>query len=487
MGALKERRYLCWDETLFAEREGIEIVPHLPVKRNVALRTGDEWEGVHNGYGSVLKVGDTYRLYYRADASRCLADGTMGRGKGVICVAESRDGGITFRKPIVGRYEYGGTKSNNIVFMREGSIDNFSVFLDENPACPEEERFKALSEWMDENKGRHLCCYVSADGYDFRRASDIPVKGTFDSFNVLLWDKESERYFVYYRSYHRPNGDEIDGDNFMTTDPVRDIRDIRVATSPDFKTFCEHGRIRFPEGTADYGLYTNQIQKYPRASDLFIGFPVRYADRATEKESFDHMPLGDLHRKMTAAFGRGGTALTDCVIMTSKDGFLFSRRDEAFLTPGPEARDNWWYGDCYTVYGLIETPAEEDGAANELSIYVGEGYRVRSVDFRRYTLRLDGFYSYYAPYKGGWFLTTPIPVTGDALSINFSTSALGGVTVAICDESGTPLSGYESLPMFGDSVLRPVSFEKPLAALKGRKIRLRVCLFDAHLYSFAFS
>ena len=194
-----EKRYLCWDETLFAERVGIEIVPHAPVKQNIALKTEDEWEGVHNGYGSLVKVGDTYRLYYRADASRCLTDGTMSRGKGVICVAESRDGGITFRKKQIGRYEYGGTRNNNIVFMRDGSIDNFSVFLDENPACPADARFKALSEWMDEKKGRHLCCYVSADGYDFRRTSDIPVKGTFDSFNVLLWDKTTQKYFVYYR------------------------------------------------------------------------------------------------------------------------------------------------------------------------------------------------------------------------------------------------------------------------------------------------
>ena len=481
-----EKRYLCWDDALLTERAGVEIVSHAPVKRNVALKTGDEWEGVHNGYGSLVRVDDTYRLYYRADASRCLTDGTMSRGKGVICVAESRDGGITFRKKQIGRYEYGGTKNNNIVFMREGSIDNFSVFLDENPDCPAEERFKALSEWMDEQKGRHLCCYVSADGYDFRRTADIPVRGTFDSFNVLLWDKTTEKYFVYYRSYHRPSGDEIEDDNFMTTDVVHDIRDIRVATSPDFKVWTDHGRISFTDGK-DIGLYTNQITKYPRTDDVFIGFPVRYADRAAEKQSFDYMPLGDLHKKMTAAFGRGGTALTDCVIMTSNDGFHFLRRDEAFLTPGPEAWDNWWYGDCYTVYGLAQTPAEEDGAANELSFYVGEGYRVRSVDFRRYTLRLDGFFSYHAPLSGGALLTKPLPVTGDTLTLNFATSALGDVTVTLCDEAGKPLAGYESIPMFGDSVSRPVAFDLPLSRLKGEQVCLRIGMRDAHLYSFAFA
>lgn len=484
---MKENRYFCWDLSEVDEHEGITLIAHKPQKRNIALVCDAEWEGVHNGYGSLLRVGDVYRLYYRADASRCLTDGTLSPAKAVVCVAESRDGGITFRKPILGKHAYGGTRATNIVFEREGSIDNFSVFYDENPDCPEEARFKALSAWMDEKRGRHLCCYVSADGYDFTRAADIPVKGTFDSFNVLLWDEVRRLYFVYYRSYHRADGSEEPDDNFMSVDVVHDVRDIRVATSPDFLHWTEHGRITFSAGEKDIGLYTNQIMKYPRASDLFIGFPVRYRDRAGEKRNFDHMPLGDLHQKMTAAFGRGGTALTDTVIMTSYDGRLFHRRDEAFLTPGPEARDNWWYGDCYTVYGMIRTPAEEEGAQDELSFYVGEGYRVKSVNFRRYTLRLDGFYSFYAMAQGGSFLTRPIRVTGDTLTVNFATSAIGGMKVALCDEAGAPIAGYESYEMFGDAVARTVEFEKPLSALAGREVRLSVTLADAHLYSFAFS
>ena len=483
---MKRNRFFCWDLSEVEKHEGITLVAHKPQKRNLALICDAEWEGVHNGYGSLVRVGETYRLYYRADASRCLTDGTLSRGKGVVCVAESRDGGITFRKPILGKHSYGGTRATNIVFEREGRVDNFSVFYDENPSCPEEERFKALSEWMDENKGRHLCCYVSADGYDFTRAADIPVKGTFDSFNVLLWDDVRKLYFVYYRSYHREDGSEAPDDNFMSVDVVRDVRDVRVATSPDFTHWTEHGRITFAEGEKDISLYTNQIMKYPRAEDLFIGFPVRYRDRAGEKQNFSHMPLGDLHEKMTAAFGRGGTALTDAVIMTSHDGRKFHRRDEAFLTPGPEARDNWWYGDCYTVYGMIETPAEEEGASDVLSFYVGEGYRVKNVHFRRYTLRLDGFFSYFAPMAGGHVLTKPMRVTGDALEVNFATSACGGMQISLCDAEGLPIPGYESYEMFGDSTARAVAFEQPLSALRGKEVRLAIRLADAHLYSFAF-
>jgi hypothetical protein len=172
--------------------------------------------------------------------------------------------------------------------------------------------------------------------------------------------------------------------------------------------------------------------------------------------------------------------------MTSNDGFKFNRRDEAFMTPGVEARDNWWYGDCYTAYGLAETEPEENGAPNEISFYMGENYRIKNVNFRRYTIRLDGFFSWFAPYRGGEVVTKPITVSGNELHLNFATSALGGVTVTLCDEDGNELDGYQSYTMFGDSVDRLVEFEKPLSDICGKTVRLKIKMRDAHLYSFVF-
>lgn len=480
----KHGRYLCWDDKLIAKNENVRVEMHQPVKKNIALACDNEWEGPHNGYASVIKVGDTYRMYYRADASRQRMDKTMTPGKGVICVAESRDGGITFRKPNIGKYDYNGTKNNNIVYMREKNIDNFSVFYDTNPDCPKEERFKALSEinFGNDNGGTKLIYFASQDGYDFKEMRYLDVRGTFDTYNVMVWDEETKQYFLYYRAFHTPEGE--DRLSWKGAKPNW-LRHIRVATSPDFKTWTEHGRISFADGEQKYQLYTNQITKYFRAN-TFIGFPVRYNDRDAEKQNFRFMPLGDRHAIMTEVWGREGTAVTDCIIMTSNDGFTFDRRDEAFMTPGVEARDNWWYGNCYTVYGLAETEAEEDGAPNEISFYMGENYRIKNVDFRRYTMRLDGFFSWTAPFRGGEVVTKPIVLEGDSMTLNFATSALGGITVSLLDEEGVTLEGYESYVMFGDSVDRPVEFEKPLSALKGKEVRVRFAMKDAKLYSFIF-
>lgn len=476
------RRYLCWDEKLMEENDGVRVCAHRPEKKNIALVCDGEWEGPHNGYASIVKTGEGYRMYYRACAMRQNADGTVRQASGVICVAESRDG-KTFRKPNIGKYEYNGTKNNNIVFIREKDIDNFSVFYDTNPACPDDERFKALCEIHlgNENGGPKLTYYASRDGYDFREMRYLDVAGTFDSYNVTFWDEDSERYFLYYRAFHRTDGtDRLDWRGIRSDD----IRDIRVATSKDFLHWDILGRIGFEEGQEDYPLYTNQITKYYRAKNTFIGFPVRYIDRVCESESFRYMPLADRREKITEHFGREGTALTDCVIMTSQDGFTFDRRDEAFMTPGVEARNNWWYGNCYTVYGLCETEAEEEGAPREISLYMGENYRIKNVNFRRYTVRQDGFFSWQAPYRGAEVLTKPIAISGGEMRLNFATSAVGGIKVYVCDEDGADLEGYESYIVFGDSVERPVEFAKPLAELEGKTVRLKFKMKDAYVYSF---
>ena len=244
-------------------------------------------------------------------------------------------------------------------------------------------------------------------------------------------------------------------------------------------------RITFEAGQADVPLYTNQIAPYYRDPDTLIGFPTRYTDRADEPQSFAHMPLADYRAAITAHFGREGTALTDCLIMTSTDGQRFNRRDEAFFSPGPENRFNWWYGDCYLGYGMQETAAEEPGAPCEISLYTGEGYRIKSVSFRRYTVRQDGFFSWSAPWAGGEVLTRPIVPNGERLELNFSTSAAGALSVALCNEAGEILPGYESGPLFGNSTARTVDFQAPLTALCGQPVRLRLTLRDAHLYSFA--
>jgi len=486
---LKNNRHLCWDDMLIDKNENTELVMHKPEKKEIALTTNKSWEGIHNGYARIMKVGDKYRLYYRASSDVCTIDGTYQKSiPPAFCVVESNDG-KTFSYPKLGIYDVGGT-DNNIIHFENKYVDNFSICYDENPDCPENEKYKALKMSSIDSKPV-LILHTSGDGIHFVESRILDIEGDFDSYNVMLWDKESEQYFVFYRGSHLMPGEteriRADDDLYRVGD-TNEIRDIRVATSPDFVHFTDHGQIKFIDDTGeDIQYYTNQTIKYPRANDMFISLAARYVDRRFDDDNFQEMPQWSKRGKIIEKYGRGGTAFTDTILMTSRDGFNFRRTDEAFFAPGVESDLNWWYGDCFFAYGMEETESDVPGAPNELSLYTGEGYRVQNVNFRRYTMRLDGFFSWYAKHKGGCVLTKPLTFEGNELEINFSTSVAGLVKISICDENGIMIEGYESKIIFGDSVNRKVKFEKPLSALRGKAVRLKIELKDAHLYSFKFN
>ena len=178
--------------------------------------------------------------------------------------------------------------------------------------------------------------------------------------------------------------------------------------------------------------------------------------------------------------------------MSSRDGVTFKRWNEAFLRPGIEREGTWNYGHQYIGWSVVETKSALEGAPKELSLYATESYWTGTDTYlRRYTLRIDGFVSVSAPMSGGEIVTKPLIFTGKDLVINFSSSAAGGVQVEILDKNNQPIPGYtleDSVPIFGDSLERKVSWEngKNLSYLQGKAIRLRFVLKDADLYSFQF-
>ena len=178
--------------------------------------------------------------------------------------------------------------------------------------------------------------------------------------------------------------------------------------------------------------------------------------------------------------------------MASRDGRLFKRWNEAFLSPGPERPGTWHYGAHYLGWGVVETASDLPGAPNELSVYATEKYwHGEGSALRRYTLRLDGFVSASAGWEGGQLLTKPVTFSGDRLEINFATSGAGSVRVEIQDVDGKPVKGFaldDCPPQFGDSVDKTVVWrgEAELSALAGKPARLLFELKDADLYAFRF-
>jgi len=445
---------------------GATLQLHHPTPKEIVLVHDDVWEGSGSCFYDVFRDGDIFKLYY-IGYQLTNEDGSQMTSRGICaCYAESTDG-IHWQKPNLGLVEYLGTKDSNVVWTRENA-DNFVVFKATNPACRSGEEYKATASGPG-----GLWAYKSSDGLNWTPLQDSPIitKGAFDSQNLAFWDPLRGHYWCYFRDFH-------DG-----------LRDIRVATSGDFLTWTEPEMLKYVD-SPDEQLYTNQIMPYPRAPHIFVGFPTRYVERAF---SPSFLPLPDLpHRENRVKIApRYGTAITDGLFMTSRDGRLFNRWGEAFVRPGPERKDNWLYGDCYQGLGLIETAAEDPTAPRELSLYCTENTWKTDVKMRRYTLRIDGFVSVNAPLKGGELLTKPLVFSGGKLVLNFSTSAAGSIRVELQDPEGKPLEGFSLTDcdeVFGDSLDRTVTWQgkSDLSALAGKPLRLRVTLSDADLYSLRF-
>jgi len=482
------RRELFVEDTLVESLTGgAELRLNHPVARELALEHDAPWEGTGSGYHSVFRDGDLYRMYYKAwhlDVS----DGKLNTGAHPLycCYAESDDG-IHWRKPELGLHEFNGSKANNIVIAsaKIGNVDadagHPAVFKDENPDCPPDARYKAF---LRSAGPRGLLPFKSPDGIHWSPMSDAPVitDGAFDSQNLAFWDPFRREYRAYWRIFT----------SGTTTEKVwkpTGYRAIRTATSPDFLNWGPHADLTYVD-SPDEHLYTNQTKSYHRAPHIFIGFPTRYVERGWS-DSMRALPELEHREQRAKAHLRYGTALTEGLLMASRDGVHFKRWNEAFLPPGIQREGTWHYGHQYIAWHVVETKSSLAGAPDELSLYAGESYWTgNSSALRRYTLRLDGFVSVWAPFAGGELVTKPLTFIGNKLALNCSTSAAGGIRVGLQTTDGQPIPGFSAADceeIFGDDLDRAVSWTGgDLGKLAGKPVRLQFVLRDADLFAFQF-
>ncbi len=489
---IAQRRELFVDRHLLARLSGSAALRlHHPQPREVVLVHDAPWEGSGSGYHSIFQDGDLYRLYYKAyhldvSSGKMRSDAHPGH----CCYAESSDG-LHWRKPDLNLVDFRGSKANNIVLASgpwgRANLDaaHPAVCKDANPAAPAHARYKALVRSADK-KAHGLLALQSPDGLRWSLMSEQPVitNGAFDSQNLAFWDPVRGHYRAYWRTF---TGGVTTGEAWKPAG----LRAIRTGTSSDFLHWENSHDLRYVDSPAEQ-LYTNQVKPYHRAPHLLIGFPTRYLERASSP-SLDALPEPEHRRQRSAASTRYGTAITEALLMASRDGVLFHRWNEAFLRPGAERPGTWNYGHQYIGWHLVETTSSLPGAPNELSLYASESYWTgNSSELRRYSLRLDGFVSVNADAKGGEALTPLVRFEGDRLRLNFATSASGVVLVELQNAEGRPLPGFSAADcdeLFGDAVDRTVTWKgsPAVAALAGTPVHVRFVLKDADLYAFRFA
>ena len=509
------RRELFVDDILIDRIEGgAALRLNHPVPQEIVLNHDEPWEGSGCVYHSIFKDGDRYRMYYAAGQLTVTPAGVNAGTHGQFCCYAESDDGIHWRKPALGLHEFQGSKANNIVMVREQVGNAISepgepaVFKDENPDTPADSRYKALlpANRLPADHRRGLLAFKSPDGLHWSPMSDKPIltDGAFDSQNLAFWDPTARQYRAYWRYFTKGGHD-----NEKVWNP-QGHRAIRTAVSKDFLNWTDQNDLRYVDSPSEQ-LYTNQVKPYHRAPHLLIGFPARYVERG-HRDDPDHearesagpeqlarwspslrsLPEFENRQWRARASERYGRALTEGLLMASRDGVTFKRWNEAFLRPGIERQGTWNYGHQFIGWHPVETKGTQEDAPNELSLYAVESYWTDNSDLlRRYTLRLDGFVSVSAPMKGGELVTTPVIFTGKSLHLNFATSAAGSLRVELQDAQGRPLPGFslnDCEELFGDTLDRAVSWKsnRELSTFIGQPVRLRFALRDADLYSYQF-
>jgi len=486
------RRELFVDGFLIDHLENARLRLHEPVSGGVAIRIDKPWEGPANFGMSVIEDGDRLLMYYRGWPAADERD-----QNGVGCVAVSRDGGVSWTKPVLNFVKRANWPDNNIIAADDGE-PRFAFpcapWVDTRPGAPDSERIKMIQSepvsgekhtaMRDPAGPKRLVFWTSADGFRFRKLDPQPemvsaLANAFDGGNTMFWSEAEGQYVLYYRwcDVYAGTGKSKDWDH-----PFR--RTVARATSKDLMTWSPSVAMTYGE-TPREQFYVNNTQPYFRAPHINIAPAARFMENRQAVTEAQGAAAGLV--RAIGSFQYDWTRdCSDGVLLTSRAGSTVYDRAfmETFIRPGP-GYGNWTARSNYPLTGILSA------GQNRIQMFVARRFAQPDWHIERLLLRTDGFASVSAPWAGGELLTRPFIFSGTTLEINYRTGAAGSVRVEIQDAAGKPVPGYalhDCAEIIGDEIARVVAWKQgtDVHRLDGRPVRLRFDMKDADIFALRF-
>ncbi|MCA8996331.1 MAG: hypothetical protein KDA80_05090 [Planctomycetaceae bacterium] len=411
-------------------------------------------------YGSVIREGDTFRLWYVA-ADRA-DDGLPASAHWRPAYAESKDG-IHWTKPNLGLVEYHGSKDNNLILTDPSPLGmvNLKVLRDDDDPDPAS-RYKITTHAYFRHRRRlgTLAPFVSADGLSWRMEQSVtPVRAELPLDALVLPPVHFEPCGGLYRwdgVYY------INGQNAMNAPRPYQGRIVRTYRSRDFRNWSETSHIAFVRSTQhDY-----------------LG-PGRSLEGEQNHEGISVWNRGNV---LLGVYGRFHGAeewkdvSVDLGLAISNDGLHFREplQEWTFLERGADGE--WDQGGVLQGQGFenvgdstyIYYGAWDPRPTGKLPPVPRGGVGVAVLPRDRFgdlvvELKGEGPNEYQLPKVQCELITAPIPIsTSVAPRMFLNADGLGidsQLVIELLDENETPINGF-----FGDdaAVIRQSGFRTPI-------------------------
>lgn len=390
-------------------------------------------------YGSIIRVGAKFRLWYRAMSDSRLTGNRALSAR--LAYAESDDG-LRWTKPELGLTEFNGSKRNNLLGLPASldyaMIEPLACFVLHEPDDPDPTRRYKMAVYgryfpspaaprypnvADDNIPSTLYPFFSTDGLTWTLAVPTPKQKWFDETEAPIRVRNNFEIGGLYKwdGLYYAAGQELSPDIFLP-DGSLTRRTMVTHWSGDFIHWSQDKSFSFQR----YG-YRGVRQSFEEA----------------------HEPAAAWHRGnvLLATYGLWhGAVITserrmDLGFLVSNDGIHFREpiADHVFIPAGGD--------DTWDRHGLIHGQGFEN-VGDQTYIYYGNwspggGTRIHGIGLAILPRDRLAFLST-RDVGDGWFTSQPLAHPGSAtLALNADgLSENAFIRVELIDRNGTPIPGY---------------------------------------------
>jgi len=469
---LDKTKQLFLDDELIAEQSNVtrRIHPARKHPANPLIAPEHDWEGtLALTYGSVIRDGDKFRMWYLSNPG--------------VSYAESDDG-IHWVKPKLDFFEIDGQKTNIIIRgdTKKGQPNHMPncyemVGVLKDPRDPDPaRRYKMGFVSIERNytgprpdvfhskERRGLGVAASPDGFHWKLIDNWTTEAVCDGPNHWMFDPARQRWVLYGRTKFKPadimadclldpwckrywwgrSVTRIESDDFLNWD-ITDPAAGPVVLTPD---------IRDPLGTEFYSMHV-----FPYES-VYIGLIQVY-----------HIQQGNNTLDVQLAVSRDGIKFTRVGDRSpfiplgdvgSWDRFNQSLANNDPIAVGDELR--FYYG----------------GRTYRHGGYVGPDKGVSGGRIGCATITRDRFVSVGASFEGGEILTRPMNLVGNTLHLNAKCD-YGEIIIEVLDKTDAVIA--KSKPAQADALDIPIEWEQGGLSEVDGPIKLRITLKNALLFA----